>query len=121
MGFERVAKKLVAALNENGVECYIWHVAKTGSVYIRFKDNRIGSVRFGDHEGRTKLKYKYNVRSDRGDAHFGKWERDGDQWRFYISVANYKGIVPVLIDRAEQVKKWQKSKFTYTIPKFKQK
>lgn len=62
--FEEIAKELIKELDLIGVKSYIWHCATTGSVYVRFEDNRIGSVRLGDHNGKDKLKYKFNIRSD---------------------------------------------------------
>ena len=39
---EDIANCVIDVLTERGVGCYIWRKATTGSVYIRFDDNRIG-------------------------------------------------------------------------------
>ena len=118
--FEDIANKLVIELKEVNIEAYIWHVATTGSVYIRFNDNRIGSVRLGNHDGREKLKYKFNIRNDMG-LKSGKWIKDEDKWRYYIPCEKWKELIPILQKRSEEVKQWEESKFSYTIPNFKRK
>ena len=118
--FEDIAKRLITELAAKGINAYIWHSATTGSVYIRFEDVRIGSVRLGDHNGREKLKYKFNIRNDIGRKH-KTWVKDDGVWRYYVLAHNWKQIIPVLVDRANEVKKWDKPKFQYTIPYFKQK
>lgn len=118
--FENIAKKIIAELAKNDIEAYIWHAATTGSVYIRFGDQRMGSLRLGDHPGRSKLKYKYNLRSDISNKH-KRWLKDKGTWRFYLQLNSWKEIIPVLVDRAKTVKTWPKAKYNYTIPHFKRK
>lgn len=38
-----------------------WHVSKHGSVYLKFKDLRLGSIRVSDHIGRPKYNYRYKL------------------------------------------------------------
>jgi len=40
---------------------YIYHKALTGSIYVKFKDKRLRSVRIADHNGRAKYRYKWNI------------------------------------------------------------
>ena len=115
---KKLTNEVVRRLNESGVSCYVWHIATTGSGYIRFKDERIGSVRIGDHDGRGHLKYKYNIRSDTSFKN-GQWIRDDKTWRFFINVENWELIIPILIERQESVKSWGKPKYHYKIPSFK--
>ena len=112
-----LCNKVVQTLNDIGIECYIWHKATTGSCYIRFKDNRIGSIRIGDHDGRDKLKYKWNIRTDKRIKE--GWVKD-ETWRYYVRHNNWKNIIEPIQKRAEQVKEWKDSKYEYNIPKFKQ-
>ena len=114
--FEAIGKKLVLELNEIGIEAYIWHIATTGSVYIRFGDQRMCSIRIGNHRGRNKLRYKYNLRSD---INREQWKKDGDIWRFYLKLENWKSLIPVLMDRHNQIQNWSESKYKYNIPSFK--
>lgn len=114
--FEGVANNLVLELNNIGIEAYVWHVATTGSAYIRFNDNRMCSIRLGDHKGRNKLKYKYNLRSDIGKK---QWKKDGKVWRFYLPLNMWKLLIPVLVDRHNKIQDWGESKFKYNIPSFK--
>ena len=116
--YVNVANKLLVTLKEIGIEGYIWHVATTGSVYIRFKDNRMCSVRIGDHNGREHLKYKYNLRNDLPGNH-KVWVKDENIWRCYLRLTDWKNLVPILKDRFDQIQTWPPSKYEYKIPKFK--
>lgn len=116
ISFHKIANKLIEELGEVGIGAYIWCVATTGSVYVRFEDQRMGSIRIGDHNGRERLKYKYNVRSDvkkRG------WVKDGEIWRYFVKHNDWRSLIPVLEKRKDQVKNWGEAKFKYGIPKHK--
>ena len=117
---ESISNDVLSALIEQGVECYIWHKATTGSIYIRFKDVRVGSIRIADHKGRSKLKYKYNLMTE---GNFGrpKWVKDEGQWRCFTHSKYYLDLCKLIVQQAEKVKTYSEAKFQYTIPKFKQK
>lgn len=117
---EDIANCVIDVLTERGVGCYIWRKATTGSVYIRFDDNRIGSIRIADHEGRSRLKYKYNLMID---GNFGrpKWVKDDGRWRCYADAKCYLDLCVLIVQQSEKVKQYSEPKFSYTIPKFKQK
>lgn len=114
--FKSIAEQLINILSKKNIKAY--HAATTGSCYIRFEDERIGSVRLGDHSGRSKLKYKFNIRSDYPKG-YKKWRNHEGMWRYYVSTSNWLDIIPILENRAIEVKKWEKGKFTYGIPKYK--
>ena len=40
---------------------FVWVYAKSGSVYIKFKDCRVGSIRIANHPGLGKYAYRYAV------------------------------------------------------------
>ena len=52
-------KKFVAKLKDANLDAYLYHIALTGSIYIKFKggDSFLGSLRIGDHPGKSKYKY----------------------------------------------------------------
>ena len=58
----RVVNQIMVLLKPFGV--YVYHQAKTGSTYLKFLEPGMGSIRVGDHEGREKYHYRYNVRLD---------------------------------------------------------
>jgi len=118
--FKDIADKLIIELAVKGIECYIWHLATTGSVYIRFKDSRMCSVRIGNHDGRDHLKYKYNLRDDISSNH-KNWIKDGETWRYYLQLTKWKELIPELVKRHELIQTWPESKFQYKIPSFKKK
>lgn len=41
-----------------------WHASKFNSHYIKFKDTRLGSIRIGDHKGRDRYSYTYEIFTD---------------------------------------------------------
>lgn len=55
---------IIRELERKGIVAFIYHGALTGSVYVKFGDSRLRSLRIGDHDGRSKYKYKWNLRSD---------------------------------------------------------
>jgi hypothetical protein len=44
---------------------YIYHVALTGSVYIKFPHWKLGSIRIADHDGRQKYHYTWTISTDK--------------------------------------------------------
>ena len=53
----------------------------TSSIYIKTPDGL--SLRVGDHNGKEKYKYKWNLRW--GISKSGFWEKDNGVWRYYCS------------------------------------
>lgn len=62
----RVVDQILVMLSPFGV--YVYHRAKTGSTYLKFLEPGMGSIRVGDHDGREKYHYRYNVRLDHQGA-----------------------------------------------------
>jgi hypothetical protein len=61
-----IAKSVINAMEKYGV--WIYHISKYDSVYLKFKDTKMGSVRIADHEShKTHLKYTWNILLDCGD------------------------------------------------------
>lgn len=116
---ENIAEKVIAELKTVGVDAYIWHRATTGSVYIRFEDSRVGSIRIGNHEGRKHLKYRYNLRNDL-KLKEGKWIKDGDKWRFFAPFERWRELIPLVASQYKKVKSWGENPYSYTVPKHKE-
>lgn len=77
---ESLVAQLLVRLRPLGV--YVYHRAKFGSVYLKFAEAGIGSVRVADHCGRAKYNYRFNLRLD----HYGPPTVDysaGHDQRFY--------------------------------------
>lgn len=115
-----ITEKMVVYLNDNGVGCYIWHVATTGSCYIRFEDVRLGSIRLSDHQGRSNLKYKFNLRTDVKASEKPIWKKEEGKWRMFMNLYYYRHAAKVIIQNAERLKTqtWG-AKREYFIPTFK--
>ena len=63
---------------------YVYHSAmSSNSIYIKFKDARLGSLRISDHCGIKKYKYKWNLRSDQIEDFL--LDTDEGRRRFYYS------------------------------------
>lgn len=82
---ENFAGRIVNGCKKLGIEAFIFHKATTGSTYIRFNDQRMASIRLGDHPGRERYRYKFNVRKD--VSRF-KQEDDNGIIRFYVPMTN---------------------------------
>lgn len=117
--FVNVANKLIDELKQIGVSAYIYHEATTGSVYIRFDDQRMGSVRIANHQGRDKLKYKFNIRADINTIPEGRWVKDDGHWRHYISIRYWRNLIDILKKQHEFIQTKPAAKFQYGTPKYK--
>ena len=53
------ANKLMRELESLGA--LRWHTSITNSIYIKFKDIRLGSIRISDHKGRKQYNYTYEL------------------------------------------------------------
>lgn len=115
--FSVIADKLIIELKKEGIGAYVWHVATTGSVYVRFEDHRIGSVRIGDHTGIDKYQYKFNIRSDMNGK--GQWRKPENTWRYFQPMQTWREIIPLIVKRAEDVQKYDAAKYQYGIPPWK--
>jgi hypothetical protein len=112
---KQIALDIIAALDKLGIKSYIWALAGTGSAYIRFENNLMGSVRIGDHDGIEKYKYKWNVRFDLNQ---NGWKKEGEHWRFYCTPDSIAPLILKLKEHYLGVKD-KTPKFQYNIPEHK--
>lgn len=78
----QVAKYLLKELKPLGV--YVYHRAKTSnSIYLKFDDSRLCSVRISDHQGIEKYRYKWNLCQGQSNPFY--FSTDGGVRRFYFS------------------------------------
>jgi hypothetical protein len=115
--FSVIANKLITELKKEGIGAYIWHEATTGSVYVRFEDHRMGSVRIGNHAGRDKYQYKFNIRSDMDGK--GRWLKPENTWRYFQPMQTWREIIPLIVKRAKDVQEYDGAKYQYGIPSWK--
>lgn len=59
MNHSRIVVRILKRLAH--LKPYIYHRATTGSVYIKFENERLRSVRIGDHKGVSKYRYMWNI------------------------------------------------------------
>lgn len=118
MKFTKIANELIELLKKEGINAYIWHTATTGSVYVRFEDPRIGSVRIGNHDGREKYQYKFNIRADKKGEGF--WTKSQNIWRYYQPLHSWHKIIPVIVKRQKDVtERGTPAMYQYGIPSYK--
>jgi hypothetical protein len=60
MRIEFCARYMVQGLRDLGAHI-VYQSRHTGSTYIKFDDDRIGSLRVSDHPGRPKYRYRWNL------------------------------------------------------------
>lgn len=83
-------KDVLGAMERVGLEPYVYVLALSGSCYIRFTEPRLRSLRIGDHNGRVKYKYKWNLRADCGN--YVEKVEDGVK-RFFYPILEYMDMV----------------------------
>lgn len=112
----QIANNIIDELNKLNIKSYIWYKAKTGSIYIRFDECLLGSIRIADHEGRQKYNYKYNIRSDYKFA--PKWYKNENYWRYYCNIKDWKTIIDIIHKNYTFIlENNMKPKFKYGVPK----
>lgn len=58
------AMQLIRILQAQGVTIQRYDAATTNSIYLKFDFGTANSIRISDHEGKTHLKYRYNLMVD---------------------------------------------------------
>lgn len=109
---QNVALQIIKKLKDTNIGSYPWYISKGQSVYIRFDDPRMGSIRIADHKAKEKYKYKFNItnepltRSEKRNKTKKKikWIKNNNVWQAFLHKNYFEQIIPVLIDRKEQVK-----------------
>lgn len=89
MTIKQAYRKLMKRLTNLGLKPYFYHHSKWGSYYIKFEDTRLRSVRVGDHDGRERYRYKWNLRSDLDKADI---QMDKGCRRFYFPLSQIEGM-----------------------------
>lgn len=62
MQVRQIYNLLLGALQSYG--SIPWYSAATGSMYIKFRDTRLGFIRIADHPARGQYSYKYELSPD---------------------------------------------------------
>ncbi len=76
-------------LTKIGGDIYLYHVSRWNSVYLKFRDEGMKSIRIGDHTGREKYKYKWNLEID-GSRRI---EFDRGVERFYYGESDIDALI----------------------------
>lgn len=90
---------VLLALGE--LEPYVYHTSSWGSVYIKFPDQRIGSLRIADHPSRKHYRYRWNLLLKLGD-HPGSVKK-GKVTRWYYSKHSVDHMVYHILNYAAAI------------------
>jgi hypothetical protein len=93
-------------LRLSDLEPYIFHKALTGSIYIKFKNENLRSLRIADHTGRKKYRYKWNLIID-GET---REEKDRGIARYYYSDKDMEKMANHMIQYSNKILENQKAK-----------
>jgi len=108
---ERLVSKVLQRLRPLGP--YVYYYAVTGSVYIKFRDDNLRSLRIGDHGGKKKYQYKWNLRKDLHVDQDTK-QKDGIV-RYYYHWDNWEGLCDHILAYARTIdangrKSWREAR-----------
>ena len=78
---------------------YIYHESKNDSIYIKFENENIRTIRLADHRGIEKYKYKWNLHI----CGIKREEFDNGVKRFYYPVGLYKEFIRHICNYANKV------------------
>ncbi len=81
---------VIQALERASLKPYVSVVAISGSCYVKFKEPLLRSLRIGDHNGRKKYRYKWNLRHD---CEQQRTEKDGNVVRYHFPASQVKNMV----------------------------
>lgn len=92
---------LLAELKDLGIYVHN-HAITTNSHYLKFADDRIGSIRVCDHPGKKKYAYRWNIWLDGIKASYDEVDRNTRRWHYLASdfddflrhVRNYAKALP---------------------------
>lgn len=87
------ALELIRILHAKGVIIQRYDAASTNSVYLKFDYGTANSIRISDHEGKTHLKYRYNLMTEETEA---RCEMDKYQ-RHYWPIGQVKECAELIL------------------------
>lgn len=79
--------KIIRTLKTNGITIQRYD-ADSQSVYLKLDYGVLHSIRIGDHEGRAKLNYRYNLRTDIQESRYDKATK-----RFFFPATDVAGLL----------------------------
>ncbi|MCA1799953.1 MAG: hypothetical protein LC687_00390 [Actinobacteria bacterium] len=82
---------------------YIHKVALTGSTYIKFEDNDIGSLRISDHPGRMKYSYRWNLFIDAKHSKLGMHVDGNGIRRWYYDAHTFDAMITHIRNYANKI------------------
>lgn len=79
-----VTGRLLSELSDLGL--YVANQSiTTNSFYLKFADDRMGSVRVGDHKGKQKYAYRWNIWTDGIERSYKQVDRGINRWHYLVS------------------------------------
>lgn len=78
---------------------YIYHESKNDSIYIKFENEKIRTIRIADHSGIEKYKYKWNLHV----CGSMREEFDNGVKRFYYPIGLYRDFIKHICNYANRI------------------
>lgn len=79
--------QIIRTLKQNGITIQRYD-ADSRSIYLKLDYGVLNSLRISNHEGRTKLKYRYNLRSDLTTSRYDKETK-----QFFFPSSDVSGLL----------------------------
>lgn len=102
MTTQEITKLLIETLNEQNIACYLYHTSKDkNSCYVKFSEEKMGSLRVSNHKSRKKYHYRWELRLDFDeDVVIRKPHK-----RYLYCLRNAKNLVNHLVNYYNTIKK----------------
>lgn len=113
MGTETLLKQVKRALEEHGISVTVQKAITTTSIYVKLDNGALKSLRIGDHSGKRKYHYGYEIGSHIRNYHeyFGQV---GDKTfiRLQFPVDQIEALTTaVRLERTNKILKWGKPQY----------
>jgi hypothetical protein len=110
---EVILKKIKRALEPHGIDVAVQKAITTTSVYVKLDNGALKSIRIGDHSGKRKYHYGYEIGTHVKNYHefFGEW--DGKVYvRIRFPADQIDALVEaVRLERTNKILKYGEAKY----------
>lgn len=98
-----IANELIDALHDRGFVIQRYDAYSTNSIYLKLDYGVSNSIRIGDHQGKKKLNYRYNI-----GPGISRFYRKDDQYpRFYFPDDQVMKLVDLIEEeRIQRIRKY---------------
>jgi hypothetical protein len=117
-----IAKQIIAALALAGIDAYVYHISKFDSIYIRFGDARLGTIRIANHISKKEnLHYKWNILKTGLKSKDPYWAKSDGKYQYYCRYPDFSQLIINLLITLKTIRKNNIAEQRYNIPNHKRK